>query len=37
MLVLRTPEDRFAALADYPFAPHYLTVIDEDGADLRLH
>ena len=37
MLVLRTPEDRFAALADYPFAPHYLTVIDEDGTDLRLH
>ncbi|MEP7005112.1 MAG: haloalkane dehalogenase [Sphingomonas bacterium] len=37
MLVLRTPEDRFAALADYPFTPHYLTVIDEDGTDLRLH
>ena len=37
MLVLRTPDDRFAGLADYPFAPHYLTVIDEDGTDLRVH
>ena len=37
MLVLRTPDDRFAALDDYPFAPQYLTVIDEDGTDLRLH
>ena len=23
MQVLRTPDDRFAGLADYPFAPHY--------------
>ena len=37
MLVLRTPDERFAALADYPFAPHYLTVIDADGTDLRIH
>ena len=37
MLVLRTPDDRFAGLTDYPFAPHYLTVIDADGTDLRLH
>jgi haloalkane dehalogenase len=37
MLVLRTPEDRFAALTDYSFAPHYLTVIDADGTDLRIH
>ena len=37
MHVLRTPEARFADLADYPFAPHYLTVNDPDGTDLRLH
>ncbi|MEO9132457.1 MAG: hypothetical protein ABI240_14785 [Sphingomonas sp.] len=37
MLVLRTPDERFAALADYPFAPHYRTVIDADGTDLRVH
>lgn len=30
--VLRTPEARFANLADYPFAPHYM---DIDG--LRIH
>ncbi|MEN8719864.1 MAG: alpha/beta fold hydrolase, partial [Oceanococcaceae bacterium] len=32
MNVLRTPEDRFADLPDYPFAPHY---VDVDG--LRMH
>ena len=32
MDVLRTPDDRFAALAGYPFQPHYL---DVDG--LRVH
>ncbi|GAA0308171.1 haloalkane dehalogenase [Sphingomonas oligophenolica] len=37
MLVLRTPDERFAALADYPFAPHYLTITDADGTDLRIH
>lgn len=37
MKVLRTPGERFANLADYPFAPHYLTVTDADGTDLRIH
>lgn len=37
MRVLRTPDERFAGLADYPFAPHYLTVTDADGTDLRIH
>lgn len=37
MQVLRTPDERFAGLADYPFAPHYLTVTDADGTDLRIH
>jgi haloalkane dehalogenase len=37
MQVLRTPDERFADLADYPFSPHYLTVIDADGSDLRIH
>ncbi len=37
MELLRTPEDRFDNLADYPFAPHYLTVTDADGTDLRIH
>lgn len=36
MDALRTPEDRFADLADYPFAPHY--VEDLPGyAGLRVH
>jgi haloalkane dehalogenase len=33
MHVLRTPEDRFRDLPDYPFEPHY----DEVGEGLRLH
>lgn len=37
MKVLRTPDDRFANLPGYDFAPHYLTVQDEDGTDLRFH
>ena len=37
MQVLRTPDDRFEALADWPFAPHYATITDADGTSLRLH
>lgn len=37
MDILRTPDDRFAGLADYPFAPHYATITDADGTELRLH
>ena len=37
MDVLRTPDERFEDLADWPFAPRYLTVKDADGTDLRLH
>lgn len=37
MDVLRTPDERFAGLADWPFAPRYATVLDADGTPLRLH
>ncbi|MDM7956362.1 haloalkane dehalogenase [Blastomonas sp.] len=38
MRVLRTPDSRFAALADFPFAPHYAEIADpSDGTRLRLH
>ena len=38
MQVLRTPGDRFAAIPDYPFAPHYAQVTDAaTGQALRLH
>lgn len=36
MQVLRTPDDRFVNLPDFPFAPHYETVRDASGADLRI-
>jgi haloalkane dehalogenase len=38
MKVLRTPDDRFAGIADYPFAPHYAEVSDKaTGTRMRLH
>jgi haloalkane dehalogenase len=37
MKILRTPDSRFADLADYPFAPHYTTITTEDGSELRIH
>jgi haloalkane dehalogenase len=37
MNILRTPDQRFAALPDYNFEPHYLALTDADGTALRLH
>lgn len=37
MKVLRTPDDRFASLPDFNYAPHYTTVRDEDGTEIRIH
>jgi haloalkane dehalogenase len=36
MNVLRTPDERFADLPDYPFGPHYVDV-GAAGARLRMH
>lgn len=38
MKIVRTPDSAFAAIADYPFAPHYAEIVDpHDGTPLRLH
>ncbi len=37
MKTLRTPDERFADLPGYPFAPHYTDVPDGDGGTLRVH
>lgn len=37
MDVLRTPDDRFANLADFPYQPDYTEIIDADGTTLRIH
>jgi haloalkane dehalogenase len=37
MEALRTPDDRFVGLPDFPFAPHYVDVPSGDGATLRVH
>jgi haloalkane dehalogenase len=37
MQVLRTPDSRFENLDGYAFKPHYQTVKDADGTELRIH
>ena len=37
MKILRTPDDRFVNLPDFNYAPHYTTVRDEDGTEIRIH
>ncbi len=37
MDALRTPDDRFTDLPDFPFDPHYLDIPDGVGGTLRVH
>ena len=37
MQVVRTPDERFEALPDFPFAPHYVEIDDGEGGRLRVH
>ncbi len=37
MQVVRTPDERFEALPDFPFAPHYVEIDDAEGGRLRVH
>jgi haloalkane dehalogenase len=37
MQTLRTPDERFTDLPDFPFAPHYVEVDDGEGGTLRVH
>lgn len=37
MQSLRTPDERFADLLDYPFGPNYIEIDDLDGGRLRVH
>jgi haloalkane dehalogenase len=37
MQFVRTPDERFANLAGYPFAPHYVDIADGSGGSLRMH
>ncbi|MGN6336313.1 haloalkane dehalogenase, partial [Mycobacterium sp.] len=36
MQTLRTPDDRFDGLPDFPYAPSYCDVSDDDGGALRV-
>ena len=35
MKTLRTPDERFADLPDFPLAPHYASVPDGEGGVFR--
>jgi haloalkane dehalogenase len=37
MEALRTPDERFASLPDFPFDPRYVDVPSGDGGELRVH
>lgn len=37
MQILRTPDECFQNLPDFPFAPNYLEIQHHDGASLRFH
>jgi haloalkane dehalogenase len=37
MEFLRTPDERFENLADFPFQPHYQQISDGEGGELRVH
>ena len=37
MEILRSPDDRFRDLPDFAFEPHYTTITDTDGNDIRIH
>jgi len=37
MKTLRTPDERFEDLPDYPFAPNYVEIDDTEGGTLRVH
>jgi haloalkane dehalogenase len=37
MKILRTPDDCFTNLCDYPFKPNYLEIPSGEGRALRVH
>ena len=37
MQTVRTPEERFEGLPDYPFQPNYTVIDDGEGGELRVH
>jgi haloalkane dehalogenase len=37
MKILRTPDNCFSELKDYPFKPHYTDIQTQDGSTLRIH
>jgi len=37
MQTVRTPDDRFTGLPGYDFEPHYTTIDDGEGGELRVH
>jgi haloalkane dehalogenase len=36
MQTLRTPDERFAGLAEFPYSPRYCELDDDEGGRLRV-
>jgi len=37
MKILRTPEERFEGITDFPYEPCYTNIKTKDGSELRIH
>ena len=37
MKILRTPDERFEGITDFPYEPCYTNIKTKDGSELRIH
>jgi len=37
MKILRTPDESFEGITDFPYKPHYTNIKTKDGSELRIH
>ena len=37
MKILRTPDESFAGITDFPYEPCYTNIKTKDGSELRIH
>ena len=37
MKILRTPDERFEGITDFPYEPRYTNIKTKDGSELRIH
>ena len=37
MKILRTPDESFEGITDFPYQPNYTNIRTRDGSELRIH